>query len=452
MRRSVVAGIALASMGVSACGGGASAPDNALSSTTTIAAPTSTGRPANPEPVWSKAALEIDNSPLSWISTAGDAVLVPTKEALVAVDRSTGRELWRREPKRPEQYSYRVSGDAVVFLEDQGKPGDPALVEVVEAADGRTLWQTSADDVVVFDKAIYTADCARGRADCTSMRHDLRSGEPTWPGPAQGSVDGDTVGTWRNRAPLEPELVAIAVEDPVSTAKRPWAVVEASTGTVLPGRAEHHAWHQLGAGDLLVVTDHHAPGDCRVAISATAARDGVERYDAEVYSGRKKDGECQNALGPVFGDQFIGAGTRIAAVTDSGAPQLFDLATGTTVWTGSGVGSPLDGDDRSLLFSEFADQGALSLLDIATGVTKWTLPDPGFSTAATQQRTIVAGDRVVIGGFSASETDRGYLTLVYDRESGRELQRYRGYLCGAGPDWVAVSAERDGKPVLEFHR
>ncbi|MET8779917.1 hypothetical protein ABZV58_33435 [Nocardia sp. NPDC004654] len=59
---------------------------------------------------------------------------------------------------------------------------------------------------------------------------------------------------------------------------------------------------------------------------------------------------------------------------------------------------------------------------------------------------------MVIGSFAESKTDRGYVTLVYDRESGRELQRYRGYLCGGGPDWVAVSAERDGKPVLEFHR
>ncbi|MEV0342246.1 hypothetical protein AB0H49_24790 [Nocardia sp. NPDC050713] len=61
---------------------------------------------------------------------------VPAQDALVAVNRSTGSELWRREPKRPEKYSYRVSGDAVVFLEDQGKPGDPALVEVIEAVAG----------------------------------------------------------------------------------------------------------------------------------------------------------------------------------------------------------------------------------------------------------------------------------------------------------------------------
>ncbi|WP_435591934.1 PQQ-binding-like beta-propeller repeat protein [Nocardia sp. bgisy118] len=431
-------------------------PDNVVRTTTSAATPaTTTGHPANPEPTWSKAGLDFDHSADSWISVAGSAVLVSSEEALVAVDRATGRELWRRVPKtKPSDYSYAVSGDTVVFLENEGKPSEPALVEVIEAADGRTLWQASADDVVVFDKAIYMVECARGRDDCTSLRLDIRSGAPTWPAPARGSVDGDTVGVWHRRAPAEPALVAIAVEDPASAAERPWALVEAAKGTVLPGRAEHHAWYNLAAGDLLVITDHHASSgsdECRVAITATDARGGAERYSGAVYSGRRKNGECQNMLGPDFGTQFVGAGTRIAAVTDSGAPQLFDLATGTTVWTGSGTGSPLDGDGRSLLFSEFADQGALSLFDIETGAMKWTVPDPDFeSTAMRQRRTIIAGDRVVVGGFLTAEG--GYVTVVFDRESGRELQRYRGYLCGAGTDWVAVQAERDGRPALEFHR
>ncbi|WP_157119998.1 outer membrane protein assembly factor BamB family protein [Nocardia xishanensis] len=426
-----------------------------LTTTSVVAAPTTTGHPANPEPVWSKAGMDFDNSPDSWMSVVGNAVLIPSEGALVSVDRATGRELWRREPRREEKdYSYAVSGDAVVFLEGNGVPGGPELVEVIEPADGRTLWQASADDVVVFDKAIYTVECARGRDDCSSMRHDIRSGTPTWATPAGGAVDEDTVGVRHRRAAAEPALVAIAVEDPASTAKRPWALVETSTGTVLPGRAEHHAWYNLAAGDLLVATDHHASsgsGICLVSITATDARSDAERYRGAVYSGRRKNGECQNTLAPAFDDQFIGAGTRIAAVTDSGAPQLFDLATGTTVWTGSGTGSPLDGDERSLLFSEFADQGALSLFDIATGSTKWTVPDPGFGPTATRQRpTIVAGDRVVVGGFL--ESAGGYVTIVFDRDSGRELQRYRGYLCGAGTDWVAVDAHRDGQHALEFHR
>ncbi|MET8779916.1 hypothetical protein ABZV58_33430 [Nocardia sp. NPDC004654] len=76
---------------------------------------------------------------------------VPAQDALVAVNRSTGSELWRREPKRPEKYSYRVSGDAVVFLEDQGKPGDPALVEVIEAVAGSWL-PADRDDAATHDR------------------------------------------------------------------------------------------------------------------------------------------------------------------------------------------------------------------------------------------------------------------------------------------------------------
>ncbi|MEV6389063.1 hypothetical protein [Nocardia xishanensis] len=90
------------------------------------------------------------------------------------------------------------------------------------------------------------------------------------------------------------------------------------------------------------------------------------------------------------------------------------------------------------------------MFDLTTGALRWTVPDPGFEpTAMRQRRTIVAGDRVVVGGVLESEASRWHVTVVFDRESGRELQRYRG---GAGADWVVVIAGRDGQPALEFHR
>ncbi|MEU5407411.1 hypothetical protein [Nocardia asteroides] len=75
---------------------------------------------------------------------------------------------------------------------------------------------------------------------------------------------------------------------------------------------------------------------------------------------------------------MIGNGSKIAASTADGTPQLFDLATGSTIWTATDRGTPLDGDDRSVLVSEFADQGGRSLLDFETGQKKWSVPDPGF--------------------------------------------------------------------------
>lgn len=51
-------------------------------------------------------------------------------------------------------------------------------------------------------------------------------------------------------------------------------------------------------------------------------------------SGRRANGECQRSLANrKTGAAFIGTGSRVAAVTAQGQPQVVDLATGRTVWT-----------------------------------------------------------------------------------------------------------------------
>ncbi|WKG10278.1 hypothetical protein QX204_01905 [Nocardia sp. PE-7] len=72
------------------------------------------------------------------------------------------------------------------------------------------------------------------------------------------------------------------------------------------------------------------------------------------------------------------------------------LATGSTVWAATDRGTRLDGDDRSLLVSEFADKGTLSLLDLETGKKKWSVPDPGFDPYPSQRTTFLVGDRALI--------------------------------------------------------
>ena len=96
-----------------------------------------------------------------------------------------------------------------------------------------------------------------------------------------------------------------------------------------------------------------------------------------VFGGRRKDSECVRRLVPdKTGLILIGAGTRIAASTSGGRPQVFDLATGRTVWAGEKSGVPIDGDGKSVLVREYADEGALTVLDFETGTVRWTAEDP----------------------------------------------------------------------------
>ncbi|WP_282776430.1 MULTISPECIES: hypothetical protein [unclassified Nocardia] len=196
-------------------------------------------------------------------------------------------------------------------------------------------------------------------------------------------------------APAEPEYLPVNVYEPTRT---PWALVEAETGPVLPGRLPSRGWHLVGAGTFLVGSDHDDP-HFRVFLKRVDAEKATAPEESIVYSGRRADGECELALAPWGSDEFIGSGSRIAAVTSDGRPQLFDLATGDAVWIGSAAGVSIDGDDQAVLVREQADRGALSLLDMSTGTTRWTIPDPGLETTSASWRTIVTHSRVALQGW-----------------------------------------------------
>ncbi|MCU1644164.1 MAG: PQQ-like protein [Nocardia sp.] len=447
-------GIAVALVGLlllTGCGGPARTVqgDAVAASSTAAATVTTTAKSAA---LWS---IPQKGNSSQMMSVVGDVVIVPEGTGVVAVDRTSGAQRWHREVKAPNgEMFYRVGDGTIVLTEYVAGSSDPAPLEVVEATTGRMLWQSSASAVVAFGQAVYTVDCTGpvSKQVCTTMRHGIRDGVPTWASPARGSVKKDTVGAWHERAPIEPAYQAISVPD-----SDPYvlALVDTATGVVLPGRGESHAWFAVGAGDALAITDSepaNGRSECAVDVRTTNARDNTLRYTATLYSGRRKSGDCQLALGPIFGGEFIGTGSRIAAVTASGTPQLFDLVTGQTIWTGTDPGSPLDGDDRSLLFGTFADQGGLSLFDLATGAKKWSIPDPGLPGYPQDPKTIIAGDRVVVGAWIADGADKGPIAVVYDRDTGREVTRYHGWLNGAGADWIAIGVTADAGSVnIEFH-
>lgn len=392
----------------------------------------------------------------------GDVVLTPHETALIAVDRVSGHERWRRDQKLTSAaiLEYRVSGELVVFSERRSAASDPTLFEVIEAATGRTRWQASTNYLNVYGDAVYRTDCtAMGTRDvqCTTMRHDIADGKATWPRPASGTLGHDVIGTWHQQAPPESAYLPIWLgPSTVGPDDRPWAAVATATGDLLPGRGGHHAWYTFSVGELLVNTDHDRDEYlCEVALEAINGSTGTRQWSQSVHGGRRKENnECQKRLSGSELGQMIGTGSRIAAVTADGTPQLFDLATGSTVWAAADRGTPLDGDQRSLLVSEFADQGALSLLDLETGKKKWSVPDPGFDPYPSERTTFLVGDRVVVGGriqigqFAGRPT-----TIVYDRETGREIDRYVGWVRGAGADWLALMVSTGtGADELHFYR
>ncbi|MFF2083533.1 PQQ-binding-like beta-propeller repeat protein [Nocardia sp. NPDC058176] len=456
LRRLATAGVVVAALSVSACATEQQGHPTPVPSSSS--APTTTTTPVNRPAVWS---IDFDLGAAE-VAVVGDVVITPRKSSFIAVDRASGRERWRRDQKITNGvgFEYRISGELVVLSERRAASSDPTLFEVIEVATGRTRWQASANYLNVYGDAVYQTQCtAMGTSDvqCTTMRHDIADGKATWPRPADGTLGDDKIGTWHQQAPPESEHLPIWVgSSPAGPEDRPWASVATATGHVLPGRSANHAWYAFSVGELLINTDHDRNEDrCEIALEAINGSTGTRQWSASVHGGRRKENnECQKRLSGSELTPVIGTGSRIAAVTADGTPQLFDLTTGSTVWTASDRGTPLDGDERSLLVSEFADQGALSLLDLETGKTKWSVPDPGFAPYPSDRTTFLVGDRVVVGGpIRTGEYAGRPTTIIYDRETGREIDRHVGWLQGAGADWLALAVSTGSGPdELQFHR
>jgi len=121
-------------------------------------------------------------------------------------------------------------------------------------------------------------------------------------------------------------------------------------------------------------------------------------------------------------------------LTEDGHPQVFDLATGRTVWRGDAKGVPIDGDGRTLLIRDHTDEESLSLLDFATGRLLWTAPDPGLKGTSASRRIAITGRLIAVSGAVGTRPH----VLVYRVEDGRKLGLFPGWLHGLGEDWAAI--------------
>ncbi|MGH3388454.1 MAG: PQQ-binding-like beta-propeller repeat protein [Actinomadura sp.] len=385
-------------------------------------------------------------------AVVGTVAVIKNDRSLLGVDSATGRELWRL--PAGEKDAVDLTEDVIV-LRDRTTAFETKAIpfSVIDLATGRTLWRdTPTDALQVSQDAIFSTDC-RQRTDCVTTRRDPRTGKTRWSVPSGVPGFADTfVGV---RRPFAPATAAYTVAEfagggPLGSGR------ETGTGRRVRGRLSGPGWYDLVVGRTLVGTDHDPPsGDtrCTVRVTSVDAVSGRTRWTREVFSGRLADDSCQKRLVPdSSGLTLIGRGSRIAASTAGGAPQVFDLASGRTVWRGDASGVPIDGDGRSLLVRRQADSGPLSLLDFTTGRTLWTAPDPGLSGQSASWASAVTGRLVAVSG---ADGDRPHV-LVYRADTGRRIGRFPGWLEGLGDDWVAIghSAHQPtvGELTLDFIR
>ncbi|GGT55785.1 hypothetical protein GCM10010177_09770 [Actinomadura citrea] len=378
--------------------------------------PTREGPPA----AWSLTVPTGENS----TAVIGRVAVIANDRAVLGVDPGSGRELWRVPSGEDDEVD--VAG-ALIVHRRKTSTTDAVRFSVIDPANGRTLWQDGpVTKVQVTTDAVLTTGCGAG-ATCKITRKDLRTGKVGW------SLRGDDVRLANAavgvRRPSVPDTGQIFVSHRGDD--RPLPPPE-------EGGPDRSGWYSVVVGRTLISTDHDPPsGDenCTVTVSAAEAGAARRAWTRKVYAGRNADGECEKRLAPSStGLDLIGDGRRIAASTDTGRPQVFDLGSGRTVWRGDAPGVPIDGDGHTLLVRQHADTGALSLLDFVSGRVLWKAPDPGLPGESASWETAVTQRRVAVSG---AEGDHPFV-LVYDAATGRRLGRFPGWLQGLGNDWVAI--------------
>lgn len=437
---------ALAGTGVlalTACGLLSHSSPNGHSATPSSPGHASPSPSASAKPAWS-VTLPHDYSDTEGhdqdAALVGDNLVVEGVTAVFGIDAHTGKQRWRHAYTSRTQTILGVAGNTVVLSSFD----DDVMID---AKSGKRLWRykkgINHTDVVTKD-AVFTSDCKSWHTQCTVTRRTVRTGKVRWrrpggPGPAE--FGDSTVG-----GPEPSDEPPTGRYMPVSTNpdSHQWQVWTTATGLPTGAHAPSHGWGASIVGPNLIITNNDPPkGDdrCTVRVYATDAKSGRHRWTRTVFSAQKEDEEvrkydkCEKFL------PSIGAGTRIAASTADGKPQVFDMSTGRTVWRGKAKGVPVDGDGHSILVRAQAGAGKqLSMLDFATGRVRWTLPDPKG-----EDGTAVDGRLVTVD----TETGGDHV-LVYDAATGRFRARLDGLLVALGTGWVLVHSFDDG--FYSFYR
>lgn len=425
VRLPLLAGIA--ALALTACASGRPASDRHTAPGDHSATPPAQSRGKT---AWSMKLPAVESESTSILAEAaqsGGNVVVSGSNAAYSIDARTGKKLWKVTDPSGQDVYLRVIGNIVVL-----DSTDDFLM--VDATSGKRLWTWKYDlsnphphGPSVTRNSMFTIDCERHGKRCTVARHDLRTGKVRWRFPAGGNADlGYSQLSGVGPLKVRPTGRYVAVD---LKSSREWQVRSTATGKPTRAHAaDRGAGDALISGRNLIVIDDDPPANdkrCTVRVLAKDAVTGERRWTRTVFSARKQDHECAGEL------PRIGASTRVAASTADNRPQLFDLATGRTIWQGRTQGVPIDSDGNGMLVRDRSDSGKLHMLDFATGRVRWTAPDPRDDILKTEVNSRL------VAATNGSDLDNQHV-LVYDSKTGRNLGRFAGTLVGLGDDWVLV--------------
>jgi eukaryotic-like serine/threonine-protein kinase len=311
--------------------------------------------PAPPYEVsWSQEVGE--RGPITGAAVTERAVVLLTRESVVALDPATGEVLWE-EGRTPGPAGVpAIAGNLVLFASSDGALGQIVARDV---RDGALEWQTVLGSAAPAGPTVTGDTVVVGTLEGEVVALDLKSGLVRWRFETAGALSG---------APAVDGELASAASYRSSTGKATFYGIDLGTGEVDPS-----GW-QFSPVEVVGQPSAVASEDGVVYVGTTDQNIRALREGVEIWTSRSRD---------LFGARQIPAAGEALIIADRSHMYRLDLETGEEAWTYqlADLSPTSTGGFNTLLASAPAisgtaaiigsGDGTLSAIDIDSGLRVW---------------------------------------------------------------------------------
>lgn len=357
-------------------------------------------------------------------------------DALLRLDRS-GTEVWRFTPPEVDYYTVHVTGPQVLvgYASDEDRWPQPQVVIALDESTGKELWrETEASLWRAATDTVYMSVCYGGQnariGDCRLSARDPKNNTIRWQVPTYASSRVINDGGGIQAAPTPSRLLVEAYPSGADTVHV--SSHDPATGATLgSGFHDEERYGQIDVATertVVTVDDHDEnPADGCTATITGYAISGDQRWRQTARVPKLSDGKrCGSA--PVSYH-----GGRMGFTAKNGAPGVLNVDTGKVVWSAPPGGQAVAATADTLLVVEPAadEENADELVAYRIGNAKpvWRAPFPSGDNAGDNlDPSLITRSQVL---FTANEE------IGYDLKTG-EAWSYSGALAQSSAKWFAV--------------
>lgn len=336
-------------------------------------------------PLWTLNLPDADDGDLPSFAGTDHGFVVQTEVGVVGQDRM-GREIWQHNLPGIDDFTVKATGPQVFVSyrnPDEDRWPQPRVIIALNAATGAELWrETEASFWSVTTDTIYMSVCYGGQndhvGDCTFTARAPGNNAVRWSTPTYASSRVVNDASDLRAAPTPPVLLIGAY--PTGHGSFVVSAHDPATGALL-GRGFQDAEGDIPSIDLAtertVVTvdddDENPANGCTATLTGFSVSGANQIWQYTAGTAKTDDGRRCGRL-PISYN-----GDKLGVTTESGAPSVLNLNTGTIEWSAPAEGEALAAGGSTLLVLVPAEDDAVELVayQVGNATPLWRAPFPG---------------------------------------------------------------------------